>query len=346
MSFTLGFRDHEGFHRAALWMAAGGLVAGGIAGIGGAGVVGALYAGTAGAVLGAGVAERNAGRPRMAARAALLALAVGAFALVRGHAGVVALAAVAGLALNLGGGWRRGVAGAVLGGGAVYLGGFAAGQVMIARETAPLPDALQVTIAALAMAIVSVAALLPRHLEVVRDAIAAARRALPASLDPEVRALVDRGFVVWQDSAERLDPDGRALLRDGVLRLHDLAGRWAEADPPAEARDTLANRAADLDARIDAATDDVARAQYREAREAVGDQLRLVDGIAQSRERVLARLHACVTTLEKFRLAAAHLETQSASRQALDPRGATALLAEATADIDACGEALAELARP
>src|SRR5688500_4993980 len=110
MSFQLGFRDHEGFHRAALWMTAGGALAGLVAGLGGAGIAGTLYAGAAGAVLGAGVADRKAGLARFALRAGLLAIAVGAFvgvrALADGHLGVLALAAVLGFALNLGvGGW-------------------------------------------------------------------------------------------------------------------------------------------------------------------------------------------------------------------------------------------------
>jgi len=148
---------------------------------------------------------------------------------------------------------------------------------------------------------------------------------------------------VWQQVRGKLDPAGDALLRDGVTRLHDLAARWSRVDAPAETRETLEARGQDLDARIEATADEVARGQYREARAAVDDQLRYLAAIEQSRERVLARLHACVTTLEKFRLAAVHLDSQHASRQAADARGAAALLAEVSADIEACGEAMAEL---
>jgi hypothetical protein len=331
MSFQLGFRDHEGFHRAALWMTAGGALAGLAAGLAGAGITGTLYAGATGAVLGAGLADRKAGLTRLALRAGFLALAVGAFVAVRGlaggHAGVLALAAVLGFALNLGvSGWRA-VAAIAVGGGIAYLGAYAAGEVMIAQETEALPDTLEAVLASTAMAMVSVAALLPRHVVVAR-----VRRA--AGLDPEVRALVARGDAVWKQVGGRLDPEGNALLRDGVTRLHDLADRWSRVDRPSESRETLEARIKDLDARVEATRDDVARAQYREARAAVEDQLRLVDSIEQSRERVLARLHACVTTLEKFRLAAANLDGKDASRR---------LLTDATADIAACGEAMSEL---
>ncbi|MCB9562128.1 MAG: hypothetical protein H6708_17120 [Kofleriaceae bacterium] len=279
--------------------------------------------------------------PRCCCWAALAFL--GARSVAGGHVGLVALAVVLGVGLNLGvRGWRLAAA-AAIGGGVAYLGGFAAGQVMIARETAPLPGWLEAMTAATAMSIVCVAALLPRHLVVVRDAVAAARRALPAELDDEVRGLVDRGHAVWEQASPRLDAEGQGLLRDGVLRLYELAGRWARVDRPADGVDALRARAAELDGRVEASTDEVAREQYRDARAAIADQLRYVDGIQQSRERVLARLHACVATLEKFRLASAHLETASASRQAVEGRQTVALLAEVTADIDACDAALDEL---
>lgn len=330
MSFQLGFRDHQGFHRAAMWMTAGGALAGLAAGLAGAGITGTLYAGATGVVLGAGIADRKAGLTRLALRAGFLALAVGAFVAVRalwgGHAGVVALAAVLGVALNLGvGGWRA-LAAITIGGAIAYLGAYAAGEVMIAQETEALPDALEAVLASTAMAMVSVAALLPRHVVLAR-----VRR---AGLDPEVRALIARGDAVWSQVGGRLDPEGNALLEDGVIRLHDLADRWSRVDRPTESRETLQERLAELDARVEATRDDVARAQYREARAAIDDQLRLVDSIEQSRERVLARLHACVTTLEKFRLAAANLDGKDASRR---------LLTDASADIAACSEAMTQL---
>jgi len=344
---TIAFRDHEGFHRAASAMVIGGATAGLAAGIAGAAVAGALFAGAAGATLGVAWADRGAGSARFAARVMLLGAAWAAFALGRGaaggHLGVVALAAVLGLALNAGvTGWRA-VAAVVVGGGIAYLGGFAAGQVMIARETASLPDVIEVALAATAMSVVCVAALLPRHVEILRDPVLAAARRLPDGLEPEVRTLLARGTAVWSQVATRLDDDGRVLLRDGVLKLHDLATRWARVDAPAEDAAVLKDRAHELDGRIDAASDEVARDQYREARAAVEDQLRYVDEIHRSRERVIARLHACVTTLEKFRLAAAHLDSQHASRDALDARGAAQLLTEVSADLDACGAAIAEL---
>jgi hypothetical protein len=343
MTPELRFLDHESFHRSAGWMVVGGIIAGAIAGAAGAGVPGALFAGATGAVLGAGWADRAAGRVRLAARAVLVAAAVAAFALVRpvggGHLAVAALAAVVGLALNLGVSRARVALAVVVGGGVAYLGGYAAGQVMIARETAPLPDWIEVTLAATAFAGVCIAALLPRHLLWVRDAVAAAQRSLPAGLDPDVRALVDRGTAVWRQVAPQLDADGRTLLGDGVLRLHDLASRWARVGDATEDAGTLRQRRTELDGKVAATDDDVAREQYVEARAAIDDQLRYVDAIRTSRERVVARLHACVTTLEKFKLAVAHLESQKAA--AGSP--ARAMLAEVSADIDACGEALAEL---
>ncbi|MGH7856343.1 MAG: hypothetical protein ACREQY_03365, partial [Candidatus Binatia bacterium] len=195
--------------------------------------------------------------------------------------------------------------------------------VLIARETAPLPNFLEFMLASTAMASVTIAALLPRHLTVQRQ---------PRVADPEVRALLERGTAVLHQVEGRLDGENRALLREGVTRLHEMATRWTAAGAPEDTTEVLEARGNDLDARVDAATDEVVRDQYRAARAAVEDQLRYVASIQKSRERVLARLHACVTTLEKFRLAAAHLDNQDA-----------ALLAEVSADIDACGAAIAEI---
>jgi hypothetical protein len=326
----IGFQDHEGFHRAGLGMVAGGVLAGTAAGLGGAGVHGALFAGAAGAVLGVGWADPVRGT-RLAGRVVLLAAAAGAFLLVGGHLGVLALAVVLGVALNLGSG--RLVAAALVGGGIVYLGGFAAGQVMIARETAAWPALLQVILAATAMSTVCIAALLPRHLVVTRGG--GARR-----FDPEIRELLARGEAVRDQAGPRLADDERRLLGDGVARLHELAGRWSRVDAPVEDEAVLEARRRDLDARIEGADDELAREQYQQARAAVDDQLRYVGSIRRSRERVLARLHASVTTLEKFRLAAAHLDGQQAAGGRSAP---AALLSEVSADLDACGAAIAEL---
>lgn len=332
MSIQLGFRDHEGFHRAAAAMTSGGAIAGLTAGLLGAGVPGALFAGSAGALLGVAWADRAAGIKRMAARVAAIGIAITAFFALRAmggtYAGVIALSAVVGVALNLGTGWRRAIAALTFGGAIAYLGAFAAGQVMVARETAPLPHAIEVMIAGLAMSMVSIAALLPRHLLITRDAIAVAQAALPRNLDADVRSLVDRGVVVWRHTAPRLDGENRSLLSDAVLRLHDLAIRWAKVGSPSESIEVLEKRKAELDTRIDASKDDIAREQYKEARAAIDDQLRYITTIEQSRERVVARLHACVNTLEKFRLAAANLES-------------VGLLAEVSADINAASEAIA-----
>ncbi len=331
---SLRFVEHQAFHRSALWMMAGGTVAGAAAGLAGAGITGALFAGATGAVMGAGVADRTAGRLKLAARGVLLAMSFGAFLLGRevagGHAGVLAMAVVLGLALNLGGSWKRMIVSMLLGGGIAYLGGYAAGQVMIARETAVLPHFLEVTLASAAMTGVCIAALLPRHLLLLRDAVAVAQRSLPAGLDPEVKSLLDRGTAVWEQVSPQLGDEDRALLCEGVLRMHDLAARMAKVDRQAESAEVLEQRRADLDGRIGASTDDVVRAQYQEARAAVEDQIRYTAQIKIARERVIARLHACVTTLEKFRLAAARQST----------------LAEVSAEIAACGQAIAELDAP
>ena len=91
-------------------------------------------------------------------------------------------------------------------------------------------------------------------------------------------------------------------------------------------------------ARIAAATDAEVKAQYQAARAALDDQRRYRDHIRQGRERLIARMHNHVTTLEKFQLAATGLE---ASRAAATADGRQ--LEELSQDVAASGEALAEV---
>ena len=80
--------------------------------------------------------------------------------------------------------------------------------------------------------------------------------------------------------------------------------------------------------RIAACTDAVASEQYAEARAALVDQRRYAASVSASRERIVARMHHCVATLEKFRMACAQLDATAASREAADARNAMSVLGE------------------
>src|SRR4029079_16496115 len=91
----------------------------------------------------------------------------------------------------------------------------------------------------------------------------------------------------------------RALVGDGVLKMLEVAARSAEVKRTGPSEAEIAQRIADLDQRIAAATDGEVRAQYQAARAAVGDQQRHCEHLMQGRERLVARMHNHVAALEK-----------------------------------------------
>jgi hypothetical protein len=146
-------------------------------------------------------------------------------------------------------------------------------------------------------------------------------------MNGEARELVERGRTMWQASAGLpVGDDNRELVKDGVLRLFAVAGKLSAA--PAVDGTEIERRIAEIDQRIAAASDAVAREQYVEARAALADQRRYVDRVGAARERIVARMHHCVATLEKFRMACAQLDATAAAREAADARNAMSVLGE------------------
>jgi hypothetical protein len=322
---SIGFRDHEGFHRAAMAMTA----AGAAAGLAGSWVgVSPLVGGAVGAVIGCAAAER----PRRAARVGLGLVMVSLGAAIAQAAGPgAALWIVAGalaIALARGGSARGWLGAAGLGALVTAAAGFAALKISGAAETASWPAWAVAMASGAAMALTCVVALVPARVVIERDPVAAALRALPARVNGEIRELADQGARVWAEVKARMQPGdaGRGLVQDGVLRLVEVAARSEKI--PADVDGSTAKvkaRIDELDARIAAATDEIARAQYGEARAALDDQRRYLEGIQVSRDRLVARMHNYLAALEKFRLCVIHVETAS------------------TADLEVCGKALAEL---
>jgi len=191
------------------------------------------------------------------------------------------------------------------------------------------------------MGVVGALAMLPRHVRLVFDPVRAALARLPANLDAEVRGLCARSAAIWSTARDQIgDEAGRTLVRDGVLKTLEVAAKSAEVKITGPSDAELAERVADLDQRIAAATDDEVKTQYQSARAALGDQQRYRDRIRQGRERLIARMHNHVAALEKFELAATGLE---AARTASVGSEVVRQLEELSHDVAASGEALAEL---
>jgi hypothetical protein len=323
MSTALRFVDHPAFHRSfaavGLGAAAGGAAMAAIGGVQSPALVG----GVVGALAGLSWAEAHRSALRMGLR---LVVAAAGLALVVAGFGVAGVAIAIGFGLALGTRKNRaalvGAAGALAGLWAAW----AASRVMVAQETASLSVPLTGMMAGAAVGLAASLAVAVRHVALVADPVAAAYRALPA-MTGEPRELVERGRAIWQGTAEMpMGDENRELVKDGVLRLFGVAERL-QAAPVLDGAE-VDRRIGELDTRIDACSDAIAREQYTEARAALADQRRYIDRVGAARERIVARMHHCVATLEKFRMACAQLDATAAAREAADARNAMSVLGE------------------
>lgn len=334
------FGDHGSFHKAAVAMVGSSLLFGLALHPVTAWPVAPVAGGVLGIACGAAIAHGRAPWRLLAAVAACAPL----FTMKLGWPMLALIASV--LALGVAVGSHRGLKGLLsigIGAGVALLGMWCALKISTAYETRNWPEWIKYGTSAAAMGMVGVLAMLPRHLSFALDPVATAVRNLPANLDPEVRGLCDRSVAIWNTTKDKLaDGDGgKTLVRDGVLKTLEVAAQTAKtAGGKLEGASDLelASRMDDFDKRIAAATDPDVKAQYQQARAALDDQRRYRAHIRQGRERLVARMHNHVTTLEKFQLAATGLEATRASTTV-----ATKQLDELSQDVAASGEALAEI---
>ncbi len=341
----LRFDNHPGFHRAALAMVAlgAGLAALALPLASRAHLSPTLPAGALALAVGAGLAYGGLRRRALVGVAACVPVALSST-----WGALIATSLLVGGALALGSGSRvRTIVSAAVGAAVMLAASWASLRIFYAQETTSWAPVVRGLVGGGALGLLGVAATLPRHLAWEVDAVAAATRALPTSLDAEVRQLCDRSAAIWSTAKDRLqsDPSSRELLRSGVIKVLEVSRRAAEemsAVPPASEAE-LAKRIAELEQRIEAATDAETRAQYQAARDGLDDQRKYRDRLRAGRERMVARLHNHVAALEKFHLAAASMQA-SKTLSADEPM--VKQLAELSSDVSASGDALADLASP
>ena len=302
----ISFVDHPRFHRAALHMA----VAGGMAGLaahvtslleprmGGTGspLPLALVAGAA--VYGAAAPETRARTRDLALVVLGTAFAAAALSAVRrgdmaAPWGAALFSAALGVLVARGTGpGRRFWIAAAAGAAGALLGRF------VLTSLAGLsfgPAWLVASSAGVAFGAVALLGTLPRHFTVTRVVVAApdtaellARARAMAAAEPRLAALIEQ--------------------------LDDL-GRQASAAPSTS---ELENRLAQLDARIEATGDELARGEYGKARAAVAEQLSDVQSIETGRERIVARLHRELEEASRSKLAATSAEVDATSQALLE----------------------------
>ena len=260
---------------------------------------------------------------------------------------LAATALIAGLAVAMNAeNRRRAIATVVIGAGAMMLASWAGLRIHYAQETSSWAPLLRATVSGAAIGMIGVLSTLPRHLAWQLDTVLAAARKLPPTLDAEVKQLCDRSLALWRKAVERLADDvtSKELLRSGVIKVLEVARRTGESVESAESAGAdreLSDRIADLERRIEAASDAETKAQYTAAREGLEDQRKYRERLRAGRERMVARLHNHVAALEKFHLAAVSLEA-SKTMSADEPM--VKQLADLSSEVSASGDALAEVA--
>lgn len=329
------FGEHSSFHRAAVGMVGGSLLFG--LALHPVTPLAPLAGGVLGIAAGAAFAHGRASWRMMAAVAAVAPL----IALAPSWGMLAGVASLLALGLAIGG--PRGVRGALgigLSAATTLVAMWCALRITGAQQTMSWPHWITTGTAAAAMGMVGVIAMIPRHLTLATDPVVAALRKLPATLDPEVKNLCDRSVAIWATTKDKLGHTdaGKNLVRDSVLKTLEVAAKSSEVKLTGANETELVNRMEDFDKRISATTDAEVKTQYQAARAALADQLRYRSHIRQGQERLIARMHNHVTTLEKFQLAATGLEAATAASTTANKQ-----LDELSQDVAASGEALAEI---
>ncbi len=157
--------------------------------------------------------------------------------------------------------------------------------------------------------------LLARQIMVTQDPVAEAFDEIKSTLSGEMLELSSRAVVLYQRIQEVLkdrqekgaetEPDLSRSVQELVMKIISLGPKWNEVEREVEktSADGLLERLEVLEKKIAGTTDEVARKQYRMAREALQSQAQYLQGISRSRERVMARVHNYLATLERLHLA-------------------------------------------
>jgi len=166
-------------------------------------------------------------------------------------------------------------------------------------------------------------------------------------LTGELRELADRAVALWHKVEASVDPDApaRKSIEDSVVRLFDVARRWAavEADGARTPVDLIAQRMTAMTDKMTKTEDAVAKSQYAQAHAALAEQARYLKEIASARERVVARMHHYLAAMERLRFAVINHRSADASRQSTEIQPILDDLSDLGREIDFSSEALTEV---
>ncbi len=153
----------------------------------------------------------------------------------------------------------------------------------------------------------------------------------------DMRELAERSVSLYDEIQQRLERrraevtgpaaqaeeatlnDTRRVAQETTERLIRLAERWCAVEGSVDdaLRPRLDARLKALETKIEAAQDAVVRAEYQAAAASLREQLASFERIHVARERLVARIHRCHTSLEQVAVTLLHLSTTDAQNASL-----------------------------
>ncbi|MCA9673319.1 MAG: hypothetical protein KC503_47340 [Myxococcales bacterium] len=198
--------------------------------------------------------------------------------------------------------------------------------------------------------------LVVRQLRLARDPVLVEYDRIKDDLAGEMGELTAGAIVTYERINEALrdrsanrsadEPELTRGVETLMLKVLALGKRWQEVEREASRTSAaaLSGRVDELDAKVAAATDPVARRQYEMARDALRSQLKYVTGIATSRERVLARVHGYLAVLERVHLAVLNHQGADTAKFSDELSPLLESIDDMGAEMDIASAALAEVA--
>jgi hypothetical protein len=224
-------------------------------------------------------------------------------------------------------GWRWvAIAGAAAG--AFLLARFVSHGLYAGQELTRVPPFVRAAFGGAGFGLIIAVGNAARHLSVRIDPARTAYETAKPKLKGELSELAERAFATHLRIEEVLEARAKtpetvsAQIRDAsaalITQICHIGTEWQEIETEGErvSEQTLTERLASLDAKIEKTTDSIAKEQYGIARTGLAEQLKALGELATGRERVVARTHAHLTALEKLRFAVLNHRSVDAQRLA------------------------------
>ena len=171
--------------------------------------------------------------------------------------------------------------------------------------------------------------------------------------DDDLREVLDRSLFLYRgirtEAGTREDDPtlipvwqkvSQAVLR--ILRVVDDV-RGIEHDVAATPAAELQARIRDLESKAEQTSDPTARATYRDTTLALQEQLTALEAITAGRDRIVARLHAHLASLEKLRFGLIHRRSAHAERADDEASFALEALDDLGRELDATASAMSQV---